>query len=592
MTSDAEAGAIAMESRSALVGAFRRTPRSANDAMQPVAPPPPPEPKKREHGRLVVIGSAIFTLLLLVIVVTGAGIDFAATKLHEPGPLTADKPVVVRGNSATEIAEVLLNEKVIDNGLIFWVGVRLLGVDQRLHKGEFQFPARASIETVIDTLVQGKSIDRSVTIPEGKTSEEVVAILMGNEFLSGDIKDIPREGTLLPDTYKFTRGDQRSKILSWMAEAQRAALNDIWKRRSSDLTIHSAQELVILASIVEKETSRADERPRIAALFMNRLGKNMRLQSDPTIIYGLVGGKGPLGHGITKEELAKSTPYNTYLIDGLPPGPIANPGRAAMEAVASPSRTKELYFVADGTGGHVFAETLEQHNRNVARWRQIEADRAAAASAAAAPPSPSGAPPAGGAAGAPGAPQPPAPALSPSAPSPRFAAPGSPSPAGSPPAPAPTLLGTPGAAPAALPPSPAPAAPTAKGKQKRGAKAPAANVKGIPDDASALVEPDGPVKGGGLATYPLSPAMRARLAKDAAAAGVKLSPTSPLDPNSIIDPAAGADTADPTSAQAPAAAPGAPRRLGGFDAVAGTAKDPLNNKTFDLNSPKTVPNLK
>jgi UPF0755 protein len=328
---------------------------------------------------------------------------------------------------------------------------------------------------------------------------------------------------------------------------------------------------------------------------MNRLSKGMRLQSDPTIIYGLVGGKGSLGHGITKDELAKPTPYNTYLIDGLPPGPIANPGRAALEAVASPSRTKELYFVADGTGGHVFAETLEQHNRNVARWRQIEAERAAAASGAAASPPPGGAPTAGGAAGAPGSPQPPAAAPSPSAPPLRFGAPGSPSPAGSPPAPAPTLLGSPGAAPAALPPSPAPPAPTAKGKQKRGAKAPAANVKGIPDDASALVEPDGPVKGGGLATYPLSPAMRAKLAKDAAAAGVKLSPTAPLDPNVIIDPAAGADAADPAPSQPPAAAPatpGTPRRLGGFDAVAGTAKDPLNNKTFDLNSPKTVPNLK
>jgi UPF0755 protein len=587
-----------MESRSALVGSFRRTPRSANDAMQPIAPPPPPEPKRREHGRFVVIGSAIFTLLLLIMAVAGAGIDFVATKLHEPGPLTVDKPVVVRGNSANEIADVLLNERVIDNGLIFWIGVRLLGVDQHLHKGEFQFPARASIETVIDTLVQGKSIDRSVTIPEGKTSEEVVAALMANEFLSGDIKEIPREGTLLPDTYKFTRGDQRSKILSWMMDAQRATLSDIWKRRSVDLPIHSAQELVILASIVEKETSRADERPRIAGLFMNRLSKSMRLQSDPTIIYGLVGGKGPLGHGLTKDEMAKPTPYNTYLIDGLPPGPIANPGRAAMEAVANPSRTKELYFVADGTGGHVFAETLDQHNRNVLRWRQIEAERAAAAAGGAGTPpgapTPAGAPIAGvalpGAAPVPGAaPQPPVPGASP-APVPRFAAPGTQAPAGSPPAP--TL---PGVASPAAPPAPvAPPAPTAKGKQKRGAKTPAAAFGGeLPDDASALVEPDKAIKGkGGLATLPLSAAMRAKLAKDAAAAGVKLSPTTPLDPNAIIEPAIGADPGDAPSASPAPASGTAPRHLGGFDAVEGTAKDPLNNKTFDLNSPKTVPNLK
>ena len=187
---------------------------------------------------------------------------------------------------------------------------------------------------------------------------------------------------MLPDTYKITRGDQRSKILAWMADAERTALNDIWKRRSADLPIHSAQELVVLASIVEKETSKADERPRVAGVLLNRLQKNIRLQSDPTIVYGLTGGKGPLGHGLTKDEIAKPTPYNTYTIDGLPPGPIANPGRAAMEAVANPSRTKEFYFVADGTGGHVFAETLDQHLHNVARWRQIEADRAAASAAA------------------------------------------------------------------------------------------------------------------------------------------------------------------------------------------------------------------
>ena len=372
MTSDAEPGALTSKSRSGLVGAFRRAPKSAHDAMQPVVPPPPPEQRKREHGRFVVIGSALFTLVMLAMELAGTGIHFLATRLHAPGPLDVDKAVVIRGNSASEIADTLLNERVIDNGLVFSIGVRMLGVDQHLHKGEFLFPAKASVETVIDTLVEGKTIDRFVTIPEGKTSEEVVAILRADEDLSGDIKEIPREGTLLPDTYKITRGDQRAKILAWMADAERTALNDIWKRRSADLPIHSAQELVVLASIVEKETSKADERPRIAGVLLNRLQKNIRLQSDPTIVYGLTGGKGPLGHGLTKDEIAKPTPYNTYTIDGLPPGPIANPGRAAMEAVANPSRTKEFYFVADGAGGHVFAETLDQHLHNVARWRQIE----------------------------------------------------------------------------------------------------------------------------------------------------------------------------------------------------------------------------
>lgn len=612
MTNDAETGALILEARSSLVGSFRRAPRSANEAMQPVAPPPPPEPKKREHGRLVVIGSAIFTFLLLAIVVIAGGIDFLATKLHEPGPLAADTPVVVRGNSASEIADTLLTEKVIDNGLFFAIGVRVLGVAQRLHKGEFQFQAHASIESVIDTLVEGKSIDRSVTIPEGKTSEEVVAILKANEFLSGDIKEVPREGTLMPDTYKFTRGDPRSKLLAWMAEAQRAALGEIWKRRSQDLPIHSAQELVILASIVEKETSRADERPRIAGLFMNRLQKNMRLQSDPTIIYGLTGGKGPLGHGLTKDEIVKPTPYNTYTIDGLPPGPIANPGRAAMESVANPSRTRELYFVADGTGGHVFAETLDQHNRNVARWRQIEADRAAAAASGAAPSAPgspapaaapgtpapiAGSPPTGAA-----APTSPAPSAASPAVVPRFAAPGSQTPGGAPP-PGPSVTGSPSTPSPSASPAQPPGQPLPKKPKRGAAKASPTEPDLLPDNASALAEPETPVRGGkpGVGAYPLSPAMRAKLARDAAAAGVKLAPTAPLDPTAIIDPAAPADgSGDAAGPAAPAVAPAGtpqpatatPPHRGGFDAVAGTAKDPLNNKTFDLNFPKTVPNLK
>ncbi|SED85158.1 UPF0755 protein [Rhizobiales bacterium GAS191] len=565
MTSDAEAGALTLESRSGFVSPFRRAPKSPNDAMQPVPPPPPPEPRRRKHGRLVIIGSALFTVVLLFMAIASAGIHFLATRLHAPGPLAVDKAVVIRGNSASEIADSLLNEQVIDSGPIFWVGVRMLGVDQHLHKGEFLFPARASIETVIDTLVEGKTIDRFVTVPEGKTSEEVVAILRANEDLTGDIKEIPKEGSLLPDTYKVTRGDQRAKILTWMADAQRTALADIWKHRSADLPIRSAQELVILASIVEKETGKADERPRVAGVFLNRLQKNIRLQSDPTIVYGLTGGKGPLGHALTKDEVLRPTPYNTYAIDGLPPGPIANPGRAAMEAVANPSRTKELYFVADGTGGHVFAETLDQHNRNVARWRQIEADRAAAANAA----------PAGSQAPfAQGGPQP---AGSGSLPSTSFG---------------PPSLGTPGTPAFGAPAAPTPAAPQpVKPGQKRGANMPAANGRQLPQGASAYAEPDAVPRGGSVASYPLSPAMRAKMEREAAAAGVKLAPGSTLDPRALMDPNASADPDAPMPSLATPATT-VPLRSRGFDAVAGTAKDPLNNKTFDLNSPKTVPNLK
>jgi UPF0755 protein len=213
-----------------------------------------------------------------------------------------------------------------------------------------------------------------ITIPEGLTSEQVVDRLHEDTVLTGDIREPPREGSLMPDTYYFERGDTRVSILSRMAKIQAKTVEDVWKARSPDLPIKSPWEMVTLASIVEKETGKTEERPRVAGVFINRLDKHMRLDSDPTIVYGLALGKGTLGRSITRADLNQSTPYNTYIIDGLPPGPICNPGKAALEAVAKPARSKDLYFVADGTGGHAFAETLDQHQKNVARWRQIEKD--------------------------------------------------------------------------------------------------------------------------------------------------------------------------------------------------------------------------
>ena len=215
-----------------------------------------------------------------------------------------------------------------------------------------------------------------MTIPEGLTSEQIVARLLENPILTGPIKEIPKEGTLLPDGYRFARGTTREQVVQRMQQAQRRAVQDIWERRQPDLPVQSPEHLVTLASIIEKETGRGDERHRVAAVFVNRLKQKMKLQSDPTIIYGLVGGKGTLGRPIMRSEIEQPTPYNTYVITGLPPGPIANPGRAALEAAANPSRTREVYFVADGSGGHAFSENYEQHQRNVARLRQ---DRAAAA---------------------------------------------------------------------------------------------------------------------------------------------------------------------------------------------------------------------
>ena len=339
-------------------------------------PPPPPRVRRPRGGML----SAISGLLTLFVILSGVaffGLSVLYREVTSPGPLQADKVIQIPRNSGTgEIASLLAREGVIERPFLFEAFALVNRQRGSLKAGEFLFKAGTSVSDAIDTLVQGKAILHSITIPEGLTSEQIMARLAENEILSGEVTEIPREGTLLPDTYKFERGMTRQQLINTMQNAHRSVLNQVWSRRSPDLPIKTPQELVILASIVEKETGRADERTRVAGVFINRLSKRMRLQSDPTIVYGLVGGKGTLGRGILRTEIEKPTPYNTYAIEGLPPGPIANPGRAALEAVANPSRTKDLYFVADGTGGHAFAETLEQHNRNVGRWRQIERGRA------------------------------------------------------------------------------------------------------------------------------------------------------------------------------------------------------------------------
>jgi UPF0755 protein len=237
---------------------------------------------------------------------------------------------------------------------------------------------------VLDDLVSGRSVLHAITFPEGWTSQQVVERLNTDPVLSGEIAEVPAEGALMPDTYKFTRGATRQQMIDQMVRVQERVLAEVWARRAPGLPVETPEEFVTLASIVEKETGRADERPRVARVFINRLERGMRLDSDPTVLYGIFGGAGrPPERTIYQSDLDKPTPYNTYQITGLPAGPIANPGRAALEAVANPSRTDELYFVADGTGGHVFASTLEEHNRNVARWRQIRAEREAAEEAAA-----------------------------------------------------------------------------------------------------------------------------------------------------------------------------------------------------------------
>ena len=372
--------------------AQRITPRSPRTALEPEAIDAPPRRSKSARHPLVVIGNAIITIIVLLAVVVGFVVFIGKQRFEAPGPLPEDRIVIIpHGSGIRDIADVLSREGVIDQPWVFVGGVLVLKAREDLKAGEYQFKAHASLRDVVATIVDGKVVPHQVNIPEGLTSEQIVGRLLDDDVLVGNIREIPREGSLLPDTYNFTRGVTREQMIQRMQLAQQRLVKEIWDRRSPDLPIKTPDQLVILASIVEKETGKPEERTRVAAVFVNRLKQKMKLQSDPTIIYGLVGGKGTLGRPIMKSEIDQVTPYNTYQIEGLPPGPICNPGRASLEAAANPARTRELYFVADGTGGHAFSETYEQHERNVAKLRQLQIETdpkdQAPADAQAAPPS-------------------------------------------------------------------------------------------------------------------------------------------------------------------------------------------------------------
>jgi UPF0755 protein len=350
--------------------------------------------------------------LLLAFLVGGAAALVGKSRFEAPGPLQEDKVVTIPPRSGMmDIADLLKREGVMDeHRFIFVGGVLALKARSELKAGEYLFTKHASVRDVVETIVEGKVVQHQLTIPEGLTSEQIVARLLESDMLAGDIKEIPREGTLLPDSYHLNRGFTREQMIQRMRQAQDRLVREVWERRNPDLPLKTPEQLVILASIIEKETAKPEERTRIAAVFVNRLKQKIRLQTDPTVIYGLVMGKGSLGHPLTKSELAQPTPYNTYLIDGLPPGPIANPGRASIEAAASPARTKDLYFAADGSGGHAFAETYDQHLKNVARLRVIEhggdpAPPPAAATQAATPAPATRTPPARGKRSASGSPK-------------------------------------------------------------------------------------------------------------------------------------------------------------------------------------------
>src|ERR1700742_2464638 len=350
------------------------SPRSPRAALEPEQVPPPPKRSERARNPFVVVGNAIITIVVLLLIGTGTAYYYGKQTLETPGPLQEDKVVNIPARAGKrDIADVLQREGVIDvNPWVFIGAVAALKASSDLKPGEYSFQKNASLRDVIGTIVEGKVVQHSVTIPEGLTSEQILTRLTDNDIFAGTVREIPREGTLLPETYKFPRGTTREQVIQRMQQSQKRILAEIWERRNADIPVKTPEQLVTLASIVEKETGKADERSRVAAVFVNRLRQKMKLQSDPTIIYGLVGGKGTLGRPIKRSEITQPSPYNTYVIEGLPPGPISNPGRASLEATANPARTRDLYFVADGSGGHAFTETYGEHQKNVAKLRSME----------------------------------------------------------------------------------------------------------------------------------------------------------------------------------------------------------------------------
>jgi UPF0755 protein len=387
---------------------FRRggiRPRSPAEMLEPSRAPARPRKSglslaSGPVGAFIRFGSGVLTLLLVVMLaVAGIG-ALLYHQFERPGPLNVSRVVAIpKGEGRIEIATRLEREGVISNRWTFIASYLLQSTVGRksadLKAGEYEFKKNASMADVLDILTQGRSILSKLTIPEGMTSLQIVERMRTEPDLVGDIAEIPPEGTLLPDTYRFSKGMQRKELLERMQAEMQRFLAGAWEKRRTDLPIKTPQEAVVFASIVERETGRADERGRVASVFMNRMRRGMKLQSDPTVIYGIVGGQGTLGRPLTRADLSQTTLHNTYQIDGLPPTPICNPGRSAIEATLNPDTTADLYFVADGSGGHVFSDTLEDHNAAVSNWRKVEREmraRQKAAAAAAAVPVPGSGP--------------------------------------------------------------------------------------------------------------------------------------------------------------------------------------------------------
>ncbi|MFI4965177.1 MAG: endolytic transglycosylase MltG [Caulobacterales bacterium] len=319
----------------------------------------------------------MLTTLFVVVIVAGGWVIWT---YRGPGPSAREGQttdvILPHGASTAQIAGALKAAGVIGSREVFYLAAKLGGAGRRLKAGEYVFHSGQSMAEVLAEIAQGRVVKRFVSVPEGWTSDMAADAVRAEPVLTGTI-ETPPEGALLPDSYQIQRGEARVAVIGKMRAARDQLLARLWAGRAPDLPLKTPEEAVTLASIVEKETGIPEERPRIAAVFENRLRAGVKLESDPTVIYGVTQGR-PLGHGITMKELVTATPYNTYRIVGLPPTPIANPGRAALAAVLNPPKSDEMFFVANGAGGHVFSSTYAEHAANVAKWRAIERQRAAA----------------------------------------------------------------------------------------------------------------------------------------------------------------------------------------------------------------------
>lgn len=318
---------------------------------------------------------ALVVLLALGVALSYGAVRWALNEIESPGPLAEAKiHVVPKGAGVSQIAKDLQKAGVINDSRLFRLYARYKKLDSSLHAGEYEFEPGVSMAGVLGKLAAGRTVQRFVTVPEGLTSREVAALVAAAPGMKG-IVDIPEEGSILPETYTYTLGENRQALIERMQEAMQSTLVELWASRAENLPVETPEEALVLASIVEKETGLPEERQRVAAVFVNRLNRGMLLQSDPTVAYAITRGERELGRALRFKDLEVEDPYNTYHAAGLPPGPICNPGRAAIAAVLNPIDSKELYFVADGTGGHAFSETLAEHNRNVAKWRKVQKEQ-------------------------------------------------------------------------------------------------------------------------------------------------------------------------------------------------------------------------